>query len=84
MLAKATQFRDANTFEATNYAEFKELAQRGFVRGWWAGDDADEKQVQTETKATHRCYPLAQPGGEGICFYTGKRATRQAIFARAY
>ncbi len=84
MLAKATQFRDANTFEATNFAEFKELAQRGFVRAWWAGNDADEKQVQTETKATHRCYPLDQPGGEGICFYTGKRATRQAIFARAY
>ncbi len=84
MLAKATQFRDANIFEATNYDEFKELAQRGFVRVWWAGDDADETKIQTETKATHRCYPLEQPDGEGICFYTGKRATRQAIFARAY
>ncbi len=84
MLAKATQFRDENTFEAKTYDEFKALAQRGFVRAWWAGNDIDEKQVQTETKATHRCYPLEQPSGEGICFYTGKRATRQAIFARAY
>lgn len=84
LLAKATKFRDDHTFEAKNYDEFKEMAQQGFVRVWWAGSDADEKQVQQETKATHRCYPLDQPGGEGICFYTGKRATRQAIFARSY
>ena len=84
MLARATKLRDDNTHEITTYAEFKEKVQNGFVRAWWAGSDADEKQVQQETKATHRCYPLAQPGGEGICFFTGKPATRQAIFARAY
>lgn len=84
MLAKATTFRDNHTYEAATYDEFKEKVQQGFVRVWWAGSDADEKQVQQETKATHRCYPLDQPGGEGICFYTGQRATRQAIFARAY
>jgi len=84
LLAKATQFRDDHTYEATTYDEFKERVQHGFVRAWWAGSDADEKQVQQETKATNRCYPLDQPDGEGICFYTGKRATRQAIFARAY
>jgi prolyl-tRNA synthetase len=66
------------------YDEFKAKVQSGFVRAWWAGSDADEKQVQQETKATHRCYPLEQPGGEGICFFTGKKATRQAIFGRAY
>jgi len=84
MLARATKFRDENTYEVTTYADFKEKVQKGFVRAWWAGNDADEKQVQQETKATHRCYPLAQPGGEGVCFFTGKAATRQAIFARAY
>lgn len=84
MLARATKFRDDHTYTVNTYNEFKERAQQGFVRAWWAGNDADEKQVQTETKATHRCYPLDQPGGEGVCFFTGKRATRQAIFARAY
>ncbi len=84
MLARATQFRDANIHEIATYDEFKEKAQLGFVRAWWAGSDADEKQVQQETKATHRCYPLEQPAGEGICFFTGKPATRQAIFGRAY
>ncbi len=84
MLARATQFRDANTHAVATYDEFKAKVQSGFVRAWWAGSDADEKQVQQETKATHRCYPLAQPGGEGICFFTGETATRQAIFGRAY
>jgi prolyl-tRNA synthetase len=31
-----------------------------------------------------RCIPLAQPGGEGVCFYTGKPATEMAIFAKSY
>ncbi|MEZ4677217.1 MAG: hypothetical protein R2932_23665 [Caldilineaceae bacterium] len=84
MLARATKFRDENTQDITTYDEFKTQVQRGFARAWWAGDDADEKQVQQETKATHRCYPLEQPGGEGTCFFTGKPAARQAIFARAY
>lgn len=84
MLMHATAFRDANIQTVATYDEFKEKVQNGFVRAWWAGDDADEKQVQQETKATHRCYPLDQPEGEGICVFTGKPATQQAIFARAY
>ena len=84
LLARATKFRDDNTFEAKTYDEFKERVGQGFVRVWWAGSDEDEKRVQQETKATHRCYPLDQPSGEGVCFYTGKPATRMAIFARAY
>ena len=84
LLNRATQFRDENTFEANDYDEFKERVDQGFVRVWWAGSDEDEKRIQEETKATHRCYPIAQPDGEGICFYTGKPANRVAIFARSY
>ena len=84
LLARATKFRDDNMHEAKNYAEFKEMVAKGFVRAWWAGSDADEQQVKAETKASHRCYPLEQPGGKGICFYTGQPATQMAIFARAY
>jgi prolyl-tRNA synthetase len=40
--------------------------------------------VKEETKATVRCYPLDTPEGEGVCFYTGQRTSRIAIFARAY
>lgn len=84
MLAKATRFRDENTHDVTNYEDFKTAVSTGFARVWWAGSDADETRVKEETKATIRCFPLAQPGGEGVCFYTGQPATRQAIFGRAY
>ncbi|HXW01443.1 MAG TPA: proline--tRNA ligase, partial [Anaerolineae bacterium] len=84
MLDKACRFRDENTQEAENYEVFKEVVKDNFARVWWAGDDADEQRVQEETKATLRCFPLEQPGDTGICFYTGKRADRIAIFGRAY
>lgn len=84
LLDKATRFRDANTHDVTDYDSFKEAIQTGFARVWWGGNTADELQVKEETKATIRCFPLAQPGGGGVCFYTGKPADRVAIFGRAY
>lgn len=84
LLTKATQFREANTFAATRYGEFKEAISKGFARVWWAGTSEDEERIQTETKATLRCLPLTQPGGSGTCFYTGRPATQIAIFGRSY
>jgi prolyl-tRNA synthetase len=84
LLAKATRFRDENTHDVTNYADFQTAVQTGFARVWWAGSAADETRVKEETKATIRCFPLEQPEGEGVCFYTGKPAQQVAIFGRAY
>ncbi len=84
MFDRALQFRESHTHEPADYAEFKEVVQDGFARVWWAGDNADETRVKEETRATIRCFPLDQPGGSGRCFYTGRPATRIAIFGRAY
>ncbi len=84
LLDRATQFRDDNTHDVTNYEEFKTAVATGFARVWWAGDNADETRVKEETKATIRCFPLDQPGGSGTCFLTGKPAAKIAIFGRAY
>ncbi len=84
LLARATAFRDANTFDVKNYDEFKEAVEKGFARAWWCEDNELEQKIKEETKATVRCIPLEQPGGEGVCFHTGRPAKRQAIFARAY
>lgn len=84
LLAKATAFRDSNTFDVKNYDEFKEAVEKGFARAWWCEDNELEQKIKEETKATVRCIPLEQPGGEGVCFHTGRPAKRQAIFARAY
>ena len=84
LLQKATDFRDANTHDVTSYEQFQTAIQTGFARAWWSGSREDEKRVKEETKATLRCYPLEQPGGEGVCFLTGQPAKRVAIFGRAY
>lgn len=84
LLDRATQFRDTNTHDVSNYDDFKEAIQTGFARAWWAGSREDEQRVKEETKATIRCFPLDQPGGRGTCFYTGQPADKIAIFGRAY
>lgn len=84
LLARATRFRDDNTHDVASYDAFKEAVQTGFARVWWAGSNADEEHVKEETKATLRCLLLDQPAGGGVCFLTGRPATRQAIFGRAY
>jgi prolyl-tRNA synthetase len=84
MLAKATRFRDENTFEVEHREDFNQAVERGFARVWWAGSTEDEIAIKEETKATIRCFPLDQPGGQGTCFYTSKPAERLAIFGRAY
>jgi prolyl-tRNA synthetase len=85
MLAQATAVRDANTFDAANYDEFKAVIEAGgFARAWWTEDAAAEARIKAETGATHRNYPLEQPGGTGPHLLTGEPANRIAIFAKAY
>ena len=80
----ALAFRDANLHDVDNPADFRTVIEDGFARAWWAGSDDDELKLKEETKATIRCIPTDQPGGEGKCFYTGRPAKEVAIFARAY
>ncbi|HEX7733205.1 MAG TPA: proline--tRNA ligase [Ktedonobacteraceae bacterium] len=89
MYQRALQFRLDNTYSTESYNEFKEIIaseKRGFVRVKWAEDSAAELAIKEETKATLRCIPFDQPEGgiQGNCIYTGKPATCEAIFARAY
>ncbi len=86
MLRRATEFRDANTRTVRSYDEFKQVleSQIGFIRVHWAGTGEDEDRIKEETKATIRCFPLDAQGDEGVCFFTGQRTDRVAIFARAY
>lgn len=81
---RALEFRKANTFEPADYAEFKKAVEKGFASSWWCGGGDCEEKIKTETKATMRCIPLEQPGGEGKCIYCGRVSRDKAIFARAY
>jgi prolyl-tRNA synthetase len=85
MLSAATAFRDANIVDVASYDELRQVIEAGgFARGWWADSAVNERQIKEETGATHRCYPLDQPGGEGVCFYSGAKTNRVALFAKAY
>jgi prolyl-tRNA synthetase len=85
---RAVEYREQNTHYTESYEEFKQIIaeKRGFVRVKWAEDSAAELAVKEETKATLRVIPFDQPEGgvKGKCIYTGKPATCEAIFARAY
>jgi prolyl-tRNA synthetase len=85
LLAQATTFRDANIIDVKTYDDLKQVVEAGgFARGWYAGDSADDKRIKNDTQATHRCFPLEQPGGGGECLLTHKRAEKVALFAKAY
>jgi prolyl-tRNA synthetase len=84
MLESATEFRDTNTYQPTDYESFKEAVAKGFALAWWCGQITCEDKVKEETKATTRCIPFDQPGGTGQCIVCGGEAREMAIFARAY
>lgn len=85
---RALAFREQHTYSTDSYEEFKQIIaeQRGFVRVKWAEDSAAELAIKEETKATLRVIPFDQPEGgvQGKSIYSGKPATCEAIFARAY
>jgi len=84
MFEKALAFRNNNTHEAGNYADFKKIiAAGGFVRAFWSGDGKDEARIQEETKATIRSIPFEQ-NQKGTCFYTGKPSDTIVIFGKSY
>ena len=80
----ALAFQRANTFEPAGYAEFKQVVERGWAYAWWCGDRACEAAIKDDTRATSRCIPFDQPGGQGVCVRCGGAAKEQAYFARAY
>ena len=84
LLSRATEFREANTLEPTDYESLQEAVAKGFAHAWWCGAPECEAKIQQDTKATIRCIPFDQPGGTGLCVVCGNQAQEIAVFARAY
>lgn len=76
----------ANTRKIDSYSDFKEFidADGGFALVHWAGDSAEEKRVQEETKATLRVIPMDGEKESGVCMLTGKPSKQRVVFAKAY
>ncbi len=81
---RALAFRNANTHEAQDYAQFKTIVEKGFALSYWCGRRECEAQIKENTKATTRCIPSEQTGGEGFCIRCGQPAKEKVIFAKAY
>ena len=84
MYERALAFRKANTYDAIEYAEMEQIVQKGWAYAWFCEEAACETKIKDGTKATIRCIPLEQPGGEGKCIVCGKTATKKVYIARAY
>lgn len=92
--AQAKAFRDRNihrdiqSFDAmreffTPKNKEKPEIHGGFVFGKWCGEEESETHLK-ELQLTIRCIPLEQSGTEGKCLITGKPATIDVIYAKAY
>ena len=82
----AVRFRDAHTHRADTLDTLREgLAEEsGFWIGSWCGDEACERRVTEETKATIRVLSGAPGTAEGSCVVCGKAGAETATWARAY
>jgi prolyl-tRNA synthetase len=59
----------------------------GFVYAGFCGDPAVEAEIKAQTKATIRCLPMPEfrsPEAPSTCIWTGRPATVEAVWARAY
>ena len=83
LLEKATKFRDDHILEVSNYDELKDVVEnKGWAVGWWYDDRENEAKIKEDTRATLRNFAPSE--GEGICFFTGKKTTKRAYFAKGY
>jgi len=89
MFAAARTRREQNSRRVTTKAEFLEIANGpgGFIYAGFCGDPAVEQEIKDATKATIRVIPdpeFRSREAPTTCAWTGRKATTEAVWARAY
>ena len=86
MLERARTHREAHTYVATNYDEFKDVVANkpGFVKAMWCGDQACEDKIKEETTATSRCMPFEQEHLSDVCVCCGRPTKKMVYWGKAY
>lgn len=93
LLARATEFRDANTRHIDSKEEFydfftpknasKPEIHGGFALAHWNGSREVEEQIKNDLKVTIRCIPF--DGTEtGPCPFTGELSRQRVVWAKSY
>jgi len=85
MHARAREWRDAHTIEATDRDAFVEALKRqdGFVLAPWCERPECELDIKAATSAVTRVMAGPAPAGS-VCAYCGRPARVKAYFARSY
>ena len=86
MFERAKAHRDAHTYTAKNYDEFKDTIENkpGFIKAMWCEDVACEDKIKEDTGATSRCMPFEQESISDVCVCCGKPAKKLVYWGRAY
>ena len=86
MLERARAHRDAHTYVATDYEEFKDTINNkpGFVKAMWCGNRECEDKIKEDVQATSRCMPFEQEHLSDVCVCCGKPAKKMVYWGRAY
>jgi len=86
MLERARAHRDAHTYVATDYEEFKKtVAEKpGFVKAMWCGEQECEDKIKEDTTATSRCMPFVQEQLSDVCVCCKRPAKKMVYWGKAY
>lgn len=86
LLARATEFRDANTREVDNWNDFVAQVATGWASVLYDGTAETEQKIKEATSATPRVIASDAPAEQGRCFVTGAPSAfgKRVIFGRAY
>ena len=86
MLERARTHRDAHTYTAADYEQFKEIVAEkpGFVKAMWCGCQECEDKIKEDTGATSRCMPFEQEQISDVCICCKKPAKKIVYWGKAY
>ena len=86
MLERARAHREAHTYTATDYEEFKSIVEEkpGFVKAMWCGCKECEDKIKDDVQATSRCMQFEQENLSDKCVVCGKPAKKMVYWGRAY
>jgi prolyl-tRNA synthetase len=94
LLARAQQFRAANTRVIDSKEEFYEFftaknpakpeIHGGFALAHWSGAREIEEQIKADLKVTIRCIPFIDQPEPGTCIFTGAPSAQRVVWAKSY
>ncbi len=89
---RARAFRESHTQRVDDRAGLEAAVGDGYALARWCEDKSCADEIQTETRATIRCFPFERrddgfaplPDDPGRCAWCGAESRRRVIIARAY